>query len=63
MISRHVIPKCQTVPSSGRVEHITNEEGPVPPLTHGAVHVQVITYTKLQTKFSFEHFLIADLWD
>lgn len=34
MISRHVIPECQAMPSSGRVEHITNEEGPVPPLTH-----------------------------
>lgn len=34
MAAVHVVPESKAVPSSGRLKHITDQEGHVTPLTH-----------------------------
>lgn len=53
----HVVPESDTVPSSGRLEDFADEKGLVPPLTHRAVHVHIVTWmekSKCLTSFPFK---------
>lgn len=34
MAAIHVVPECEAVSSGGRLEHVTDQEGQVSPLTH-----------------------------
>lgn len=46
MAAIHVVPEFQTVPSGGRLEDITDQEGGASPFTHWAVHIHIMTWGK-----------------